>query len=64
MGKARSELRSLEDHATRLKDRALLWVYVVEWLTITAASLLTGFAIWTLMIRRALYREVSSTRTL
>ncbi len=64
MGKARSELRSLEDDATKLKDRALVWVYVVEWLSITAASLLAGFAVWTLMIRRTLYKEVLSTRTL
>ncbi len=64
MRKAKAELKSLEEEATRLKDRALTWVYVVEWLSVTAVSLLAGFAVWTLMVRRTLYREVVSTRTI
>lgn len=63
MKKARVELKSLEGDAANLKDRALLWVYIVEWLSIAAASFTAGFAVWSLMVRRTLYREVLSTRT-
>jgi len=64
MKRAEEDLKLLEADAAGLKDRALLWVYIVEWLTITAVCLISGFAVWTLMIKRKLYREVSSTRTL
>ncbi len=48
--------------ALRLKDRALYWVYVSEWLTITATALLSGAMVWSLMGRRRLYRPSGSTR--
>ncbi len=63
MKEANSALESLEEKAANLKDRALLWVYIVEWLSITGALLVAGFVVWTLMVRRTLYREVSATRT-
>jgi len=49
--------------ALRLKDAALLWVYVIEWLAVTAVSMVAGSILWTLMIKRRLYREVAATRT-
>jgi hypothetical protein len=52
----------INSEAVKLKDQALLWVYVVEWASVTATSLLCGFALWTLMIRRRVYREVETTR--
>lgn len=48
--------------AIRLKDRALLWVYVIEYLVVAGVSLISGVALWTLMVGRRLYREVSFTR--
>ena len=45
-----------------LKQRALFWIYLTEWLAVTAVLLLSGFVLWTLMIRRRLYGEVRSTR--
>jgi hypothetical protein len=52
----------LQEDAVELKDQALLWVYSIEWITIASTSLLVGFIIWTLMVRRRLYREVGGTR--
>lgn len=59
---ARKRLRELEEEASRLKDRALFWVYVIEWTVTTGAFLAAGFVAWALMVRRALYREVTVTK--
>jgi hypothetical protein len=56
------EMEELRVEALRLKDRALVWIYIVEWLAVSGVSLLAGFLLWTLMVRRKLYREVSVTR--
>jgi len=53
-----SEIESL---AARLRDRALFWIYLVEWLAVTGAALLAGVAVWSLMVRKRLYREVGVT---
>ena len=50
-----------EEVAERVKNDALLWVYVSEWLALTATSLVCGVLVWALMIRRRLYREVGMT---
>jgi hypothetical protein len=50
------------NEALRLKDQALFWVYVIEWMSVTAVSMITGVVLWTLMVRRRLYREVATTR--
>ncbi len=57
------DMEALRSEAVRLKNRALFWVYVVEWLAVSGASLLAAFALWSLMIKRKLYREVVVTRT-
>ncbi len=59
---ALGDLDGLEDEVARLKDRALLWVYVVEWSVTTSVLLVAGFILWGLMVRRSLYREVGVTR--
>jgi len=55
-------LREADDLALKAKQNALFWVYVIEWLVVTATLLLCGSVLWTLMVRRRLYREVSATR--
>ncbi len=57
-----SELQTLEVQAAKLKDKALFWVYLVEWSVTTGVFLVAGFILWSLMIRRALYHEVSVTK--
>jgi len=55
-------LAILEVEAIELKDRALLWVYIIEWLSVTGTAMFTGFVLWSVMVRRRLYREVGTTR--
>jgi hypothetical protein len=48
--------------AFKLKDQVMLWIFVIEWLTVTATITIAGSVLWTLMIRRRLYEEIESTR--
>jgi hypothetical protein len=48
--------------AMEVKDAAMMWIYVVEWLTTAGTLFFSGFILWTLMIRRRLYREVETSR--
>ena len=48
--------------AFELKDKALLWVHFIEWLTVTGTLMICGFFLWAIMVRRKLYHEVVSTR--
>jgi len=62
MQEAMASLTKVMDDAVKAKDRALLWVYIIEWLTVAGTSIIVGVAVWALMIRRKLYREVRTTR--
>ncbi len=55
-------LDDIEKQALELKDRTLLWVYLVEWLAVTGTALLAGFILWTTMVRRRFYKEMKVTR--
>lgn len=59
---ALSSFADAEETARREKERALLWVYVIEWLVSSSAFFISGFLLWTLMVRRRLYRDVGTTR--
>ncbi len=48
--------------AIELKENALMWVYLIEWLATMSAMMISGFIVWSLMVRRSLYRETGSTR--
>lgn len=58
-----SEYDKLEAKALVLKDRALLWVYIIEWLSVSGTSMLSGFVLYSLMVRRRMFKAVESTRT-
>lgn len=65
LAKSRDALVDLEDievFALKVKDQALFWVYLIEWLSVSGVSLFAGTILWTLMVRRSLYREVGITR--
>ena len=62
MEEALSSLARVMGDAVKAKDRALLWVYIIEWLTVAGTSIIVGVVVWALMIRRRLYREVRTTR--
>ncbi len=55
-------LAALTGRALRLKDQALLWVFLLEWMAVTSTALLAGVILWTLMVRRRSYRPVGVTR--
>ena len=55
-------MEEIEKEAVKLKNRALFWVYVVEWLSVTGVAMVCSFILWSLMVRRRLYREVRTTR--
>jgi hypothetical protein len=60
-----SALENLEEAsqlAMKAKDEALFWVYVIEWFTVSGTGMMCGVILWTLMVRRAAYREVGTTR--
>ncbi len=59
---AQSTIGEITAEAVRLKDQALFWVYVIEWLAVSSAATLAAFALWTLMVRRGLYKSVGRTR--
>lgn len=56
------EVKLTTKEAVRLKGQALLWVYLVEWLTVSATGTGCGFILWTVMVRRRSFREVKTTR--
>ncbi len=56
------DLNQAEARMIELKDQAMFWIHLVEWLVITATVMISGLATWTLMVRRRLYREVQTLR--
>jgi hypothetical protein len=60
---AMARMREIEALAVELKNEALFWVYLVEWLSVTGVSLLSGTVVWFIMVQRRLYREVKVTRS-
>jgi len=52
----------IADEAIRLKDQALLWIFIIEWLAVTGVGILSGSLLWTMMIRRRYYRRAQVTR--
>ncbi len=59
---ASQDLGMIREKAMSLKDRALLWIHLIEWLTITATIMVCGYVLDQLMIRRRLYRQAPSTK--
>ncbi len=57
------ELKGVSDAALRAKDSAFIWIYAIEWLTVTSTFFLSGYFLYYVMIGRRLYKGVRSTRT-
>ena len=49
------ELESLTQEVIRAKDKAMMWIFISEWLAVSGTSMVAGFVLWTLMVRRRLY---------
>jgi hypothetical protein len=52
----------IRDSIEDLRNRTMLWIFLTEWSVVTGTMMIAGTAIYWLMVRRALYREVSVTR--
>ncbi len=59
---ASRKMSSISADAVKLKAKALLWVYITEWSAVTGVLFASGLALYSLMIRRRVYREVETTR--
>jgi hypothetical protein len=56
------EMTALNDAALSAKDSAFFWIYLTEWSVVTATTIISGYILHALMMRRRLYRVVRSTR--
>lgn len=59
---ASRDLERLEGEASDLRKRALFWIFLLEWLATLGALIGAGTILWSIMVRRRLYREVRTTR--
>jgi len=59
---ALADLGRLDRDAMELKDRTMLWTYMIEWLSVGGVSGIVGWIVYEVMIRRRLYRDVGTTR--
>jgi len=59
---AKAEANSLRQEVLKAKDRVLLWIYIIEYLTITGTAVISGSVLWALMVRKKLYRATGTTR--
>ena len=56
------QLEDASDKAYKLRTQAMLWVFVTEWLVVASTGMLCGFFLWTVMVKRKMYREVEQTK--
>ena len=54
--------REISNDAVCLKDEALFWIYLIEWLTVASTTMVCCAVVWILMVRRRLYREAGLSR--
>ncbi len=52
--------RALDD-AIAAKDRAMLWVFLVEWMAVISTCMISGVALYELMIVRRLFKPVDAS---
>ncbi len=57
-----SKVSGITRDAVRLKNEAMFWVFVVEWLVVTSTGIVSGLVVWMLMGRRRIYKAVETTR--
>jgi hypothetical protein len=62
MNAALENYAKYEQLVLQLKEQVLFWIFLAEWMIITATLMISSFVLWTIMIRRKLYREVNITK--
>jgi len=61
-GQVESIMVEAEQEAVKLKNETLMWVHITEWLVVTGTAMTVGAVLWTLMVKRKLYKQVAVTR--
>ncbi len=56
-------IKLAEAEAMELRRRGLLMVYMVEWMVTCSTLMISMFCVWTVMVRRRLYKQVGVTRS-
>jgi len=62
LGRVRSQVEELIKKTITLKDAVMFWVFAIQWLAVSGTSVMVGFLLWTIMVRRKLYAQVGITR--
>ena len=57
-----ADIIGITGEAVRLKNEAMAWIYLIEYLVVTSTSLMAGFVLWSLMVQRSRYRTVDTTK--
>lgn len=52
----------IEKDLEELRNQAMLWIYISEWVAVTVTFMVCGSVLWALMVRRRLYSDVAATR--
>lgn len=55
------EFTDVESELVEAKERAFLWIYIAEWTSVLGVGIVCGVSLWTLMVRRRLFRDVDTT---
>jgi len=50
------------DAALKARDAAAFWIFFTEWCVVTGTFLLAGSLLWVTMVKRRLYREITTTK--
>jgi len=53
---------SIRDSVEKLRKTTMFWIFLTEWSVVSATLMAAGSALYWLMIRRRLYRQVATTR--
>ncbi len=56
------QLEDASDKAYKLRAQAMLWVFITEWLVVASTGMIVGFFLWTVMVKRKMYKEVGETK--
>jgi len=62
MKEALEGLVGITSKSTELRGKALFWVYLTEYLAVSGTSMICGFFLWLLMVRRHFYKDLETTR--
>jgi hypothetical protein len=56
------DLDTLTEVVIAAREGVMLWIFILEWLVVSATSMIAGTLLWSLMVRRRLYKDVGLTR--